>query len=62
MAPLRRRLYLAVGYCESSIRLTKLMVRHNAGVQVRETFELKQIDFDAVQSMTHACSPSRCRF
>jgi len=24
--------------------LTKLMVRYNVGVQVRETFELKQID------------------
>jgi restriction system protein len=26
------------------MELTKLMVRYNIGIQVRETFELKQID------------------
>jgi len=26
------------------MELTKMMVRYNVGVQVRETFELKQID------------------
>jgi restriction system protein len=29
--------------------LTKLMVRYNVGVQVRETFDLKQIDEDAFE-------------
>ena len=29
--------------------LTKLMVRYNVGVQVSETFELKQIDEEAFE-------------
>jgi len=29
--------------------LTKLMVRYNVGAQVRETFDLKQIDEDAFE-------------
>lgn len=29
--------------------LTKLMVRYNVGVQVRETFDLKEIDEDAFE-------------
>jgi restriction system protein len=41
--------------CETEVRaraefgLTQLMVRYNVGVQVSETFELKQIDEEAFE-------------
>jgi restriction system protein len=31
------------------MELTKLMVRYNVGVQVRETFDLKQIDEESFE-------------